>query len=189
MTDTADPQTLEIDLRALKADLPNFPDNVIEIWLKTYVGQHGWPPGSPRDRRNSWRYLLALKDLSFWKSVRWVSESRALEFADFVASSRDVVNSLINAYVKDIPNLFKHQIPDGKARYARSMAYLVEHGQFPEPIVCLDSEGHLEVLDGNHRLTAYFVYKQLRENPDTRIIFKAEAAELGDQPIWVGYAE
>ena len=178
MTDTADPHTLENDLRALKADLPNFPENVIEIWLKTYVGQHGWPPGGPRDRRNSWRYLLGVKDLSFWKSVRWVSESRPLEFGDFVPLSRDAVNSLINAYVNDVPNLFKLQIPDGKARYRRSMAYLVEHGRFPEPIVCLDSRGHLEVLDGNHRVAAYFVYKKLRENPDTKILFKDEAAEL-----------
>jgi hypothetical protein len=46
----------------IKNDLPQTPDDVIDIWLTTHFERFGWPPRIS----NEWRYILGLgNDLEF----------------------------------------------------------------------------------------------------------------------------
>ena len=38
----------------MKADLPNWPDDVIDGWLVTFYNRFGWPPRGDND----WRYII-----------------------------------------------------------------------------------------------------------------------------------
>jgi len=64
-------------------ELQNFPEDVIEQWIKPYAELSGWPPkvgldGVPTDR---WRYLLSLKPLSWWQNGEWVKCKGSLSIA------------------------------------------------------------------------------------------------------------
>ncbi len=45
---------------------------------------------------------------------------------------------------------------DGPERFNSCCTYMKEHGVFPQPIMLLSTPNGYDVLDGNHRLAAFF---------------------------------
>lgn len=53
-------------------------------------------------------------------------------------------------------NLYSSSIKDLSERFNRIVGYFGEHGVFPSPPALLVEDGKLTILDGNHRMSAYF---------------------------------
>ena len=138
-------------LNRVRADLPNTPDEIIEIWLSTFIGRFGWPPALG----NGWKYVLrGSKDLSYLKSLQW--QKTDIELSPSVLSPRDL-RTVIDLYRTHI---LRHSteyvlMTDGKSRYDSIVAYLNEHSTFPKPIALIEEGNTYGILDGNHRMSAY----------------------------------
>lgn len=147
----------------LRDHLPNAPDEVLDVWLKPYVEILGWPPCPeihimPGGR---WRGILSNRSVAFWAQVRWRQEDGPVEFNDLDDASQQAVFGLRDAHVYRIPNAYT-EITDGKERLAGIMSYVMKHGCIPPALIFLDAGSRLSVIDGHHRLVAYFLNRDIR---------------------------
>jgi hypothetical protein len=55
------------------------------------------------------------------------------------------------------------EITDGKQRLAKILAHTITHGHIPSVIVFLEEGSKLSVIDGHHRLVAYFINKDPKQ--------------------------
>lgn len=53
-------------------------------------------------------------------------------------------------------NIYSYSIPDLSERFNRILDHFREHGVYPSPPALLLEDGGLTILDGNHRMSAYF---------------------------------
>lgn len=136
----------------IKGDLPNFPDEVVRTWLYPLAKSAGWPP-APFSR---WDRILIHRPLSFWRSVDWEKRRVSLNQFSLERESLGRIQGLLDANVRDIQNIYAQQISNTGERFRRVVSYLQRHGRLPEPPVLFLRGFHYEVLDGNHRLAAYF---------------------------------
>jgi hypothetical protein len=148
---------MTISLDALQADLPNFPREILEDWLLVYANSEGWPPkvgidGVPSGR---WRYLLKLRPLPYWQSLKWERVERHVSPQALHPATQDVVVQMIQAAVLGKAGLYSSSIPDLVPRFNRIVDYLSVHGVLPRPPALLVEDGKLTCLDGNHRMSAY----------------------------------
>jgi hypothetical protein len=60
--------------RAIKRDLPLFPDEVVDTWLLPIAEDAGWPP-VPFSR---WDRILLQRPVAFWRNLRWEKRRVAL---------------------------------------------------------------------------------------------------------------
>jgi hypothetical protein len=92
-----------------------------------------------------------------------------------------VIVGLLQTYVLNQPTMYS-TITDGPARFRRCCDFLKEHGTFPRPVVLENIGSRLDVLDGHHRLTAFFFLYGY---------FKVEHPDVGwptvqaEQDVWV----
>lgn len=180
-------KALEDDLRNLRNQLPNFPEEIIEAWLAPFVKDIGWPPGNRKDIHNRWRYILSRKGLAFWSAIDWELTDYEFSFKSLDNNSRETVNYLIEGYFKGQPNFVTVQLTDGKERIRSLGNYISQHGVWPVPIVVMSQPGGLRIIDGNHRATTLLVYKQFREAPEYADIFTSAAPMIRErQLMWIG---
>ena len=66
-----------------------------------------------------------------------------------------MVKMVLGAIRREV-NLYSLSIPDLEERFHRIVDYLKEHSSLPKPPTLVRQTGGLEILDGNHRLSAYF---------------------------------
>ncbi|WP_296656041.1 hypothetical protein [Thiobacillus sp. 0-1251] len=152
-TDLTNEQILHV-----QQDLPAFPPEIINEWLGPYVQSEGWPPNSERHEVSTdrWRYLLGMRPVSYWASFTWQRTKIIPTIEDLGQASNQTLAQLITGYVQGKPNIYTQQIPDGKQRFQSVLSYLSIHKSFPGfPVLAVQADG-LEVLDGNHRMAAYF---------------------------------
>lgn len=84
---------------------------------------------------------------------------------------------------KDQKNLYSESIPDLKERFARIVSYIGEHGFMPKPPILMNESDGLSVLDGNHRMSAYFYcYGYFTVEPATDLLLKTKEI----QAYWIG---
>jgi hypothetical protein len=152
------------DLSSLQADLPHTPDEILREWLAPYAEMLGWPPSPDPNSLplGRWRGILSGRPLSFWARVRWRREDGVLEFSDLEEQSQQKLLDLNAAYVRGIPNAYGIEITDGRQRLIRALAYAFKYGCIPSVIVFLERDSQLSVIDGHHRLVAYFMNKGTR---------------------------
>ena len=152
------------ELSMLQADLPHAPDEVLNEWLVPYAERLGWPPSPDRSSPplDRWRGILSGRSLAFWACVRWRREEGPLESSELDQKSQQTLLDLYDAYVRGIPNAYGIEITDGKQRLINALAYVQKHGYVPSVIVFLESGSRLSVIDGHHRLIAYFMNKDRR---------------------------
>ena len=148
----------------MRADLPHAPDEVLEEWLKPYAEMIGWPP-SPNSRGpliGRWHGILSKRPVAFWANVRWRLAGGPLEFDHLDSDSRTALLGLRDAHVFGIRNAYS-EITDGKQRLTNIMEYVLRHGRIPGAVLFLESAGQrLSVIDGHHRLVAYFLNRDTR---------------------------
>jgi hypothetical protein len=188
-------------LAAVQADLPNFPAEVIEIWLLPFARELGWPPERSSDPW-TFRLRMAGEGLEYWRSVTWElvdADLAALPLADdFTACPR----GMYEAYVSGVENAYAGMRDrGGMRRYMRVCKSMLETGLFPRPIIMRERSGRYDVVDGNHRYLAWSTVPLLRsvlpklpQERASEILHKlkekwgiAELAPLSPtQPVWIG---
>jgi len=148
-------------LSVLQADFPHTPDEVLKEWLAPYAELLGWPPDLDENSMplGRWRGILSGRPLAFWACVRWRREEGPLESSDLDEESWRTLLEMSAAYVRGVPNAYGTGITDGRQRLIRILAYVHEHGCVPSVIAFLQRGAQLSVIDGHHRLLAYFMTK------------------------------
>jgi len=173
-----------VDLSTLKATLPNFPDQVLETWLQPYANSEGWPPietalGTLSGR---WHYLLKRKPLTYWQALTWTRVKRHISIQELNHRTQDILIQMVLGAVQGQYNLYSASISDLSERFKRILNYFGEHGIFPIPPVLLVEDGKLTILDGNHRMSAYFyAYGYFTLNPGADLQLRTQ--EL--QSYWI----
>jgi hypothetical protein len=153
-----------MSIEKLRVDLPDMPEEVIEGWLMTHYGRFGWPPRVDND----WRYVLRPgNDLGYLQKLRWQKKLFHLSVDALSSQDQGIIVELFRAHVLNETNAYSMMMRDGKERFERCLAYLKANGAFPKPpILQTNSQGYW-ILDGNHRLTAYFfLYGYFKTNID-----------------------
>jgi hypothetical protein len=140
------------DARRIKADLPSFPEEVVEDWLAPLVGYAGWPP-TPL---SPWNAILLGRPLSFWRALSWEKTRVTLNRWSLDPRSLAQIEGIIDAGAYGASNAYSQQIRDSRARFKNALRYVRERGHLPRPPVLLHSGIQYTVADGNHRLAAYF---------------------------------
>ena len=83
-----------VDLAAIKADLPHWPDDVIDQWLLKLANRGadtGWPPPKYLDR-HAWRYILGGRPLSWWRNVAWELKGYDIELDVLSRTTKRIVS-------------------------------------------------------------------------------------------------
>lgn len=139
----------------LREVLPNFPDDVLEDWLIRHTKKLQWPP-----RGTSWDAILFGKPLEYWREVSWDLKIIDLSQVQLSDESNRFQCQMIDAFVYGSKNMFSRN-PDSPKRYAVALKYFVQNGCFPKPICMLKDGDKYSVVDGNHRLAAYWYFRAL----------------------------
>jgi hypothetical protein len=172
-----------IDL--LKASLPNFPDEVLVDWLFPYAKTEGWPlaPDERFKPEKRWRYLLRNRPLTYWQSIRWAKVTRHISIQELRKDNQEIMVHMALGALKGQKNLYSESIPDLKERFARIVSYIGECGLMPKPPTLIREAGGLSVLDGNHRMSAYYYcYGYFTIDPGAELQLKTKEI----QEFWVG---
>lgn len=172
-----------VDLATIKIDLPDWPDQVIELWLLKLANRGadmGWPPPNPFGT-SDWQYILADKPLSWWKQVTWKLEDRDLDFQALSQDSRSIVNKMLDAHVNGKENVYSNDA-NSKDRFVSAAQYIAENATVPQPLVGFDLADGLSVLDGNHRM-AGLCYCQAKKE---ELLAGGWKAPQASHKIWIG---
>jgi hypothetical protein len=134
----------------IKADLPNWPDQVIEDWLLHHANRGaeiGWPP--PNDVNfHPWGPIIGWRPLSWWKDVSWTLEEHEIGFDSLCNDSKQAAIRIADEINKDEAQ------DNSDARFESAAKHLTSTGEFHTPLVVMKQGDGLSVLDGNHRVTA-----------------------------------
>lgn len=172
-------------ISVLKSSLPNFPCEVLEEWLLPYATSEGWPPADTDDSalRGRWRYLLKNMPLEFWKSLTWNKVQRHISIQDLSNSCQEVMVSMVLAAIENHNNIYSASIPDLKERFHRIVAHIRATGNLPCPPVLICEGDGLGIVDGNHRMAAYFYcYGYFKLDVDCDLQLKTNEM----QHFWIG---
>jgi hypothetical protein len=169
-----------VALQDIKADLPGWPDDVIEQWLLKFANQPemGWPPPDPIGGHR-WGILLT-HPLSWWKNVTWTAETRDCGFDELSVDGRKTMNGMCKALVEGEDNGFGGD--DSVERFQRQLRILALGGKFERPPVLFPIASGLSPLDGNHRLFALQFALQM---PDEELAKYKVKRPSASQIVWV----
>ncbi len=139
----------------IKADLPNFPDEVIDVWLLPIAtgrdgDGYGWPPRV--EDLGEWRYALKCKSLDYWRQTIWSRTEHEFNPDFFCDGSLRALVGLLGAYVKGEVNSYSN-LQNGRQRFASLVRYISQNGVVPVPVVYEEDNG-VSFVDGNHRIAA-----------------------------------
>lgn len=172
-------------ISSIRNIFPNFPDDIIYHWLLPYAISKGWPPQeSYGELRGEWRYLLGTStNLAYWKSIIWSYESVDIQVNDLDKSSCESVLQIISSAVFGIETIMSRSICDLKERFDGIVNYFSENGIFPVAPVLIRSNGKYKLMDGNHRIAAYFYCSgYITKSPAREIVSKTQP----HQSYWIG---
>ena len=141
----------------IKQDLPNFPDEIIKNWLVPIAKNYKWT-----SEQKEWEGILFFKTIEFWQGKRWKKQNINLNEIVFSKETIDVRNGLYNTYVLNQDNSYSN-LGNGRNRFLRASSYLLENGNFFDPIYLLFEQSQYSVVDGNHRFVAWHSAMQLLE--------------------------
>ena len=80
----------------IKAELPDWPDEVIEEWLLRLANRAdtGWPP--PQDVNfHAWGPILGYRPLSWWKDVTWQLDERDVGFDALCKDTKQIAVRMV----------------------------------------------------------------------------------------------
>lgn len=169
----------------LKETLPEFPAEVLEDWLLPYANSEGWPPAKDNDSvpEGRWRFLLGGRTLSQLRNIKWQEQNRHLSIYELRADYQQICVDMVLGAIQGHVNLYSSSIKDLPERFHSILNYLREHGSLPKAPTLLSSPTGFQVLDGNHRLSAYFYgYGYFNLPVDDALMDKT----AGTQRFWVG---
>lgn len=141
----------------VSADLPNFPEDIVEQWMGFYANSDGWPPPDPLQGR--WKTLLAGRPISYWRRVEWRLEELAPERMTLTVDCKNLIGQIVRAHELGEKNPYSEFIgDDANERFHRLISFLRTKGNLPRPPIILNHGGLYEIMDGNHRFAAYLLW-------------------------------
>ena len=164
----------------IEKELPNFPREIIEQWLLPFAEDYGWPPNE--EWREKWQKTLTLS-LEEWRNMNWKLETWDMTNFPLSFQGQACLTGMQKCYWLGEENTYTKLKTEGNGlnRHLRALQYILEHGEFPFPIVAredfdfafLHGLGGFRLMDGNHRLLAWHtaakLHQELAELPDERI--------------------
>lgn|GEM_PF-1377939 len=140
---------------------PNIPEEIFTLWLDDRIEANGWPPIT-----SVWDAAFRYKDLRFWHRLDWSKRTIKLDLQDFTRLSQEIINKLIEANFLGRPNDLSACMGDASRRKLKSiLEYMTLNQTLPGSII-LFRDGHLyEIVDGSHRLAAFFLFSQIGWQP------------------------
>lgn len=167
------------ELEQARSDLSNFPEEVIDSWLATFIESEGWPPNEDFSEipSNRWGALLGNQPIEFWQRTNWKEDYATLAELPLDMSSMSSIASLADAYKNGRENEVSVAMGEtGKTKFHRMLHYLIDDGEFPAPPILLSSGSQLIVMDGYHRFAAYVVWSAWQNDQEF-------LAKLGKEPV------
>lgn len=154
---------------------PSMPEEVFQLWLDDRIRTNGWPPVSL-----PWLGALRELPLSFWAQAQWNRETITLNYDELTEKAQHIVDGLIQANFYGASNAYSNYLDDSKQRFNQIIEFVkAEHGLPGKPIF-LEVNGLLEIVDGSHRLAAFF---------EMRRKGVSEAMVSSQVEAWVGRAK
>ena len=146
-------------INEIKADLPGCPHDVIVDWLIPFAESEGWPPGTDSHFNlcGRWKRLLRGQNLTYWKRLEWNKERLGITPIQLISTDFQMMKKIVFANVKNQINDYSLCMKeDGKKRFSSICSYLTETGSFPKPVILERMDSKYRLIDGCHRLAAYF---------------------------------
>ena len=140
-----------VTMTEIKKDLPSWPDDVIDQWLLYFANEPdcGWPPPEPFGSHR-WSAILGGRPLSWWKDVAWKKETTDCSLVNLSNKSKAIVKELSDAFTnKTTDSVTTRRIKD-------AYVYIMDHACFPKPLLMMKVATGLSVLDGSHRMAAFY---------------------------------
>lgn len=133
--------------------MPNFPLEVIEMWLRPFAETQGWPPSEQK-----WKDLLPItRSLEFWRNTKWekqLVDIVATKYSYFEASKR---RAMIGGFIKpDKKNDYSKMIFLSGGNFKATLEKMLKTGLFSRPPIFFKEQNlATTVVDGAHRLLAF----------------------------------
>lgn len=176
-------------LKMIKGTLPNFPEEVITVWLEPFSKRIGWPP-----KHQSWQNIFMGCSVDYWRTVWWEKKTINFDALELTPSYKNMVETIIEYYGdgKDFSS-------GSQQRITSILKYMSEKFIFPHsPIFILENRRY-KIADGNHRFAAYIILHELSKEacgwPDNKKQkFNKIMKDLGilvsrpslRQDVWIG---
>jgi hypothetical protein len=132
---------------------PGMPE-VVSAWLAERASYLHWPPAG-----REWFGVLRGRSVAEWQALRWERRPMSLNFASLTRESRRVITALANANFCGVQNEYTTLECSGP-KFAEIGCFIRENHRLPGDLIFLDDDGLLEIVDGCHRLTLFFMLKQ-----------------------------
>lgn len=136
---------------------PNMPNEVFNTWLLPIITDHkSWPYDdilSPHPSRQ-WDQnfgLFTLKDIS---NCIWHRMSLSFDMLCLDSVSNRTIDVLIKKHVYNLETTVRFNVRNSRSRFFSFVEFIKSKGNIPEPIIGINTDDGLRVLDGNHRLSA-----------------------------------
>ncbi len=132
---------------------PGMPE-VVLAWLTERASYLRWPPAG-----REWFGVLRGRSVTEWQALRWETRPLLLDFASLTSESQRVVTGLANANFCGVKNEYSELECSG-SKLAEIACFIRENHRLPGDLIFIDDDGLLEIVDGCHRLTLFFMLKQ-----------------------------
>jgi hypothetical protein len=167
-----------VSITDIKKELPNWPDDVIEQWLLYFANEPdcGWPPPEPLGNHR-WNGLLGGRPLSWWKNVTWKKQKVRCDSKALTSKARADVTEIVTQ-MKD-----GTATADTKKRVAQPWLHLKDHAKFPRALVTMKKRDGLSLIDGSHRMAAFFMVQELPKSEFEKIGKRKPPLK---QRVWIG---
>ena len=161
------------------------PPEVFDQWLMPFVidPDYGWPFLSIKESivHSIWEAIFQFKTLAFWDNMQW-KKTHIVHPTDesFDAETMFRIKKLLFIHTRPEQTIFT-PVENGAHRLLACAKFITIHNKLPLPVVGLSSNNKITIIDGHHRLSAYFYLKHFYNQHDT-----IKRAINFNIPIWVG---
>lgn len=135
--------------------LQQMPEEIFELWFDDRIKKNGWPP-----YREIWKGTLREKPITYWTKLQWKKCSVKIDYDLLTELSKEIICGLTEANFYDKLNSYSFYPNDSKFRLNRITDYIQKYSKIPNPLIFIYENGKYEIVDGSHRLTAFFQFQK-----------------------------
>ena len=150
-------------LVAARRIMVNMPAEVFDIWLGSLIGKDGSKDGWPFIHAaqptygTRWHQYFDGHSIQTISNLRWHRERVLASPSLFGSNSRKRLQWIIDAHLHGLRTPCSN-LKEGKGResFLRSRDFVARTGKLHTPAVLIKQAQGLQIMDGNHRLAAFF---------------------------------
>jgi hypothetical protein len=131
--------------------LPQMPEEIFSLWFDGRIKANGWPPNGV-----AWKGALREKSIEYWAKLQWNKCLVKIDYDLLTELSKEIIDSLTEANFHNKPNYYSDYLPNSKSRLDKITKFIKINSKLPNPLIFIYENGKYEIVDGSHRLTAFF---------------------------------